>query len=183
MDAVENRTTARLRLHRMSLNHLEAVVTIDSDPRTNQHRPSGAPTPTQSETKVREWIRGWEDDGLRYWAVEYEQLVVGVVGIRYLMFRGTNCWNLYYRFSPDAWGKGFASEASREAVAVAEALEPGRPLVVRTRPANDPAVRVAESVGFHRRPALDSEGFIVLVRGWGDVSTAESKVIKTHRRR
>lgn len=163
---LEDRTTSRLRLRRVTSGDLPAIVAIDSDPRTNRHRPDGAPSRRESEETVRQFVRGWEEHGVGYWTVEFGGVVVGVTGVRPLAFQGRHCWNLYYRFSPAAWGKGFAVEAAREAVTVAEALQPVRPVLARTRPANVAAVRVAERAGLDRRPDLDADGFVVLARGW-----------------
>jgi ribosomal-protein-alanine N-acetyltransferase len=163
---VEDLDTARLHLRRMTWGDLPAVVAIHSDPATNLHRPGGAPSSGISEQTVRDLVRGWEEHGIGYWVVEFEGKVVGVAGIEPLVFQGRRCWNLYYRFAPEAWGKGFAAEACREAVAVAQALQPAKPVVVRTRPANLRAVQVAERCGLDRRPDLDAEGFAVLALGW-----------------
>lgn len=166
MTPVDDRTTARLLLRRVTWGDLAAVVAIESDPRTNEHRPGGAPSPMASEHSVLEFVLDWTKHGMGYWAVEYEGMVVGVAGVRPFLFQGRDCWNLYYRFSPAVWGRGLAVESALEAVAVAEALQPRRPVVARTRPANSAAVRVAEGAGLDRRPDLDSDGFLLLARGW-----------------
>lgn len=67
---------------------------------------------------------GGRSTGLGYWAVEFDGKVVGVAGVRPLVFRERECWNLYYWFAPDGWGKGLAAEAAGEAAAVAEAQRP-----------------------------------------------------------
>ena len=41
-----------------------------------------------------------------YWAVELGGQVIGILGVRPLAFRERECWNLYDRFAPEAWGKG-----------------------------------------------------------------------------
>ena len=109
---------------------------------------------------------GWQEDGIGYWVVELDAKVVGVAGVRPLQFRGRTCWNLYCRLAPEVWGMGLAVEAACEAVAVAEALHPDWPVRARTRPANGPAVRVAEGAGLTQRSDLDAGGFVVLARGW-----------------
>jgi RimJ/RimL family protein N-acetyltransferase len=163
---VEDRTTSRLYLRRVTLDDLPAIVAIESDPATNEHRPGGARTPEDSERTVREFVQGWQEHGVGYWAVEFEGRLVGVVGVRPMEFRGLDSWNLYFRFSPAVWGKGLAVEASREAVAVAKALQTSWPVVARVRPTNKAALRVAERSGLTRRPDLDGDGFAVLARNW-----------------
>ena len=83
-----------------------------------------------------------------------------------LTFRHRSCWNLCYRFSPRAWGRGLATEAAREAVAVAHALQPVLPVVARTRPSSIAAIKVAIRAGLDRRADLDTDGFAVLASDW-----------------
>jgi len=147
MTDVLDRRTARLHLRSLTTADAPVVAALQSDPRTNAHRPGGPPSREESEQAVHEFVRGWQEDGIGYWVVELDAKVVGVAGVRPLQFRGRTCWNLYYRFAPEVWGMGLAVEAACEAVAVAEALHPDWPVLARTRPANGPAVRVAEGAG------------------------------------
>jgi len=45
---IEVRMTARLRLRRPVMDDVKSIVAIDSDPRTNLHRPGGAPSPDKN---------------------------------------------------------------------------------------------------------------------------------------
>jgi RimJ/RimL family protein N-acetyltransferase len=164
--SIESRATARLYLRRLVLEDVPAVTSIESDPRTNQHRPGGAPSPEESAKTVREFVRGWDENGVGYWAVEFDSEVIGLVGVRPFFYLGRECWNLYYRLSPDAWGKGFAAASASEAVSVATTLQPEWPVVARTRPTNVASSRVAEKVGLQRHSDLDSDGFFAYERGW-----------------
>jgi RimJ/RimL family protein N-acetyltransferase len=110
-------------------------------------------------------VDAWENE-LSYWAVESHGLVIGFAGVEARVVLDRPCWNLYYRFKPSAWGKGFATEVAREAVAVAEAIHPVRPTVARTRAGNIPAIRVAERAGLTRRPDLDHDAYAVLTTDW-----------------
>jgi RimJ/RimL family protein N-acetyltransferase len=42
---------------------------------------------------------------------------------------GTAWWNLYYRFTPPAWGLGLAAELVDAALDAARAVEPDRPVI------------------------------------------------------
>lgn len=162
----EQRQTARLLLRRIAASDAPAIVAIQSDPRTNTHRPGGAPPHAESEQAVDGFIRCWREHGIGYWVVELAGEVVGVAGLRPFDFQERECWNLYYRFAPSTWGQGLAVEAASEAVAVAQAQRPPRPVVARTRPSNLAALRVAENAGLIRRPDLDADDFAVLARCW-----------------
>jgi len=91
--------------------------------------------------------------------------VIGFGGIGLMTWREREILNVYYRFSPSVWGNSYASEVVRTAIKLAQRWLPDFPLVVRTRPANAAARRVAEKSGFERRPDLDCE-FVIYSLGW-----------------
>ncbi|MGI8576941.1 MAG: GNAT family N-acetyltransferase [Nocardioidaceae bacterium] len=165
-DSTSCRVTANLRLRAVTLDDLPIVMAIETDPKTNKHRPGGPPAPEDVKQHLRAFVQTWDEHGVGYWIAEHQGEAVGLAGLRPLGFRGRPCWNVYYRFSPTVWRRGFATEAAREALAVARTREPLLPVVARTRPSNQPAVRVAERAGLKRRPDLDADGFLVLCDGW-----------------
>ncbi|MFH9295259.1 GNAT family N-acetyltransferase [Streptomyces sp. NPDC017520] len=55
---------------------------------------------------------------------------------------------LGYLFLPEAWGFGYASEACAAALAWFAATLPGEPVVLCTRIANSPSMRLAQKLGF-----------------------------------
>ena len=158
--------TAGLRLRPVTYDDLPDVLALETCPRTNAHRPGGPPSVADVEEQLRSSLRTWSELGIGYAVVEHDGLPVGLSGLRPLELHGRSCWNLYYRFSPQVWGRGVATWAAREALRVARGREPALPVVARTRPANLPAVRVAERAGLQRRPDLDVDGFLVLVSYW-----------------
>ena len=159
---VEERRTARLRLRRVQPADSAAVVALHVDPRNYPHSPAGAHTPERAETLAQKFSHDWDRNGIGYWLAEHAGEVVGVIGITPAPLGGRRCWNLYYRFTPAARGRGFAAEAARESLVVAAQIDPERPVVVRTRPGNAPACRLAEAIGLARRPELDAgDGFVV----------------------
>jgi RimJ/RimL family protein N-acetyltransferase len=165
VDLARERRTDRLLLRPITSSDREVLAGIHLDPRTNAHSPGGAPDRERVEGMLASFLAAWED-GHSYWAVELDGVVVGVAGVEAMTILGRDCWNLYYRFDPASWGRGLATEAAREAVVVRGLLESSRPIVARTRPANDRSVRVAEGAGLVRRPDLDHEGFVVLAANW-----------------
>lgn len=161
----DRRQTERLVLRPISLIDRDPFIAIHVDPRTNSHSPGGPPSIEWSEAFLVSLVEAWER-GLSYWAVEHEGHVVGFAGAEARTMLDRECWNLYYRFAPEDWGRGFATEAVREAIGVAMTLDRWRPPVARTRPANNAAIRVAERAGLDRRPELDHDGYAVLAKGW-----------------
>jgi ribosomal-protein-alanine N-acetyltransferase len=165
-DASEVRRTADLLLRPVRAEDVESLVVIETDPRTTRHSPTGPPTREQAEQLLLSVVAAWDEGGPHYWAVEHERQVVGTAGLRRATLHARECWNLYYRLSPDVWGRGFATQAAREAVDCAAALPGELPVVARTRPENSAAQRVAQKVGLERREDLDSNGFYTFASSW-----------------
>jgi RimJ/RimL family protein N-acetyltransferase len=152
--------TARLRLRAMTVADTPRIVELFTDPRVNRHSPTGSPSAAESRIRVRQTVAAWERDGIGHWVVEYEGRLAGVAGVRPTQLAGAVYWNVFYRFAPETWGKGIASEAVRAALQAARERVPGRRFAARTRPTNEPAIRLAEAVGLARAPELDSGGFL-----------------------
>ena len=66
--------------------------------------------------------------------------------------------NLLYRFHPDVWGRGFATESATAVTAWARAAHPHDEVIARVRPVNIASHPVAVSAGLVRAPALDATG-------------------------
>lgn len=158
-DGVADLRTARLRLRKVSLDDVDAIARLSSDPRVNRHSPTGPPTLEEARAHARGYVKDWRRDGIGYWVAELDGRIIGIAGIKLAMLNGEDCWNLYYRFAPEAWGQGLAREAATAALKVAGELRPTRRVVVRTRPSNTAAASLAKAIGLIRTPSLDSDGF------------------------
>jgi ribosomal-protein-alanine N-acetyltransferase len=155
-----DRRTARLHLRRVTEADIARVVSLSIDPSTHRHNPNGTPTREEAEAFARSFVEDWDTHGLGYWVVEHEGRDVGLAGVKPSTIGERPCWNLYYRFTPAVHGRGLAGEATREAIIAARGHTPQWPVVARTRPGNEPAVRLALAIGLERRPDLDADGFI-----------------------
>ena len=86
---------------------------------------------------IRHSVDHWERDGLGYWTARLRADLPGtplragdMVGTGGCALRvGTSWWNLYYRLTPPAWGRGLAVELVDAALAAAHAVAPERPVV------------------------------------------------------
>jgi RimJ/RimL family protein N-acetyltransferase len=127
----------------------DAYFAIHGDPATNVHNPAGAMVDPHAAAPVLElWRQHWLEDGFGYWVVRSPQdgQVLGFGGVRPVV-QDEDFLNLYYRFRPSAWGKGYATELGRAALALAAKMAPGIPVVALIRPRNEPSIRVAQRLG------------------------------------
>ncbi|AHI00918.1 GNAT family N-acetyltransferase [Kutzneria albida] len=142
--------TERLRLSRPVPEDLAAVAELHGDPETNLHNPSGARTPEESAQLLDSWLDDWATHGIGYWTARelVSGEVVGFGGLRPHELDGALALNLYYRFRPAVWGRGYATELARASAAWARRVRPELPVVIVTRQDNHQSVRVAEKIGF-----------------------------------
>ena len=160
--------TERLVLHRPRPTGGPAMFAIHGDPATNRYNPHGPdPDLATSEEALRSWLQHWQEYGFGYWAVTFprSENIIGFGGVEHRVWREHDILNLYYRFTPSAWGHGYATELAQTAVTLARKHLSQWPVVARTRAGNIPSIRTAERVGLVRRPDLDTE-HIVFALGW-----------------
>ena len=142
-------------LERPTLDDIPELHLIYSDSRVWTHLPTGRHREVgKTEEMVREWMRGWERDGLAAWMVRDAETreLLGHAGcsVRLQAF-----WNLGYRLAHEAHGRGIASRVGAYAVRQAQETLPGFPVVADLLEQNGASARVAEKVGLelqHRAP-------------------------------
>ncbi len=160
--------TERLLLRRPIAEDAAATFAIHGDPATHKYASHGPdPDLATSEKMLRTWLQQWQDDGYGYWAVVLPSIneIIGFGGLRHFEWNERNMLNLYYRFTPSAWGHGYATEMALMAVTLARKYLPHYPVLARVRPGNVASMRVAEHAGLMRRPDLDTE-YVVFALGW-----------------
>jgi len=67
---------------------------------------------------VARWVRHWEEHGFGHWCVRESgsDRIIGYAGVKRMLMQGRPVLNLVYRFAPDMWGRGFATEAASAVV-------------------------------------------------------------------
>jgi len=94
-------------------------------------------------------------EGLSYWTVR-ERERGAVIGIGGAQRHASGAWNLSYRIATEAWGRGYATELARAAIAAARHVDPEVPVIAWVAAHNVPSRRVAERLGLvDRGPHLD----------------------------
>jgi RimJ/RimL family protein N-acetyltransferase len=117
-------TTPRLRLREFTMDDLDALVELDSDPEVMRFLDNGKPTPRE---KIRDevlphLIREYAlFPGFGRWAANDKATgqFVGWFGLRSAECIGPGCATLGYRLRRAAWGRGLATEGSRALLAKA----------------------------------------------------------------
>jgi RimJ/RimL family protein N-acetyltransferase len=142
-----------LLLRRPTPQDLQALYEIHADPRTNRFNPHGPMASRQAAQELLAAITAhWAQHGFGYWTVAQPQAphrVIGVGGLVEKQVPGFQGLNLYYRFRPEAWGRGLATALARRAIAFADTvLGRRREVFARARPDNRPSIRVLERAGF-----------------------------------
>jgi RimJ/RimL family protein N-acetyltransferase/predicted N-acetyltransferase YhbS len=138
--------TLRLRLRRPTMADLPFQIALHTDPALYAHAPAAlVADPAVHERRLAEWIGQWEDHGFGYWLVEdaAEGRPLGFAGVR----PDGDGLNLYYRLRREAHGRGLATEAAREAVALATEWIPGSPVRAVIRPGHETSLRTARRSG------------------------------------
>ena len=148
--------TPRLRLDAVVEADLDEHHGLHADPGVWRHFPSGRHTTPERTMEGITHSRGhWSRDGLGYWTARLRQdlpeagLTAGtMVGTGGCALRvGTSWWNLYYRFTPAAWGHGLAGELVTAALDAARAVAPDRPVLAYLVEHNAESRRRAERSG------------------------------------
>lgn len=150
MDALDHVHTERLCLREPSLDDLEVVHRIQADPATNVYNPAGPVRHSaQTQGMIEDWRQARVATGFGYWTVREscDGPLIGVGGLTGKTIDGVPVLNLYYRFTPEAWGQGYATELAVAALNLASSADPPRPVVAVCREANAPSRRVAERAG------------------------------------
>ena len=151
--------TTRLLLRPFRPEDLPAYTAIRSDPETARYLPGGAAAAAESPERARKIIRAWgdgawQDGGYAPWAVEHVEnggRLIGHLGLRHLPEIGAT--ELLYLLERPAWGRGFATEGARAAIAFARDRLGLAYLVALAMPENTASIAVMRRCGFaHEGP-------------------------------
>jgi RimJ/RimL family protein N-acetyltransferase len=151
-------TTPRLVLRRPTPEDLDRLFEIHSDPETYRHLPQSAMTHIdQAAERLAQWIEHWDEHGFGYAAVEpvADPTTIGYAGAFHHSLADRPVLNLYYRFDPAFWGRGYATEAVTAVVEWAGTERPEIPLAARVATNNAASIALAERVGLTEQDATD----------------------------
>ena len=169
---LEKLTTTRLLLRKPNENDTESVFEIHGDPETNKFNPAGPDNSIETSNKrLQKWIAHWENYGFGYWAVlkiDEPEKVIGFGGIMFKEIEGRKLLNLYFRFKPNFWGKGYANEMANKAIETGFQILNQNKIVATVRSNNLPSIKALEKLGMQLdHKIIDEKGesiFYILER-------------------
>lgn len=150
-------TTARLRLRPWRPEDLPHFAALNADPRVMEHFPN-ALTAEESDRAAAGIAEHIQRHGFGFWAVDASGAgFVGFVGLSIPGFEAhfTPCVEVGWRLAFEHWGRGYASEAARAAVACGFDRLGVEEIVSFTVPANWRSIRVMEHLGMTHSAADD----------------------------
>lgn len=157
--------TDRLSLRRISIADFEAHAEITSDPEVMRFIHDGPLTRADAWWNIARYIGHWDLRGYGMWSV-VERSSARVIGhMGYLDPEGGLGFELGWALARSVWGKGYALEGTRAAVAHAfsELDQPHVACVIR--PENVRSIRLAERLGAILEDEIDEGGRRLLVYG------------------
>lgn len=160
-----------LLLRAVTVDDAPGILSINSDPRVYEFDPHLV---HHDLAQTREFLRPlahqWSDRGMGYWAVlvprdwwadddprlpvtglagrDGDRVYAGMGGVQHHLLLGQTVLNVYFRLAPAVQGRGLARRIVETGLLAADDLAPRLDVVIRTRPANAAARRVAERAGF-----------------------------------
>jgi RimJ/RimL family protein N-acetyltransferase len=134
--------TERLRLRPITMDDVELLVALDSDPAVMRFINGGKPTPSAEAEKIVQRSLGHR------W-LAFDKTTDGFVG--WFGVRPSSAGNreLGYRLRQASWGKGLATEGSRALISVAFTQFDAQRVRAQTMTVNTASRRVMERCGLH----------------------------------
>jgi RimJ/RimL family protein N-acetyltransferase len=154
--ALSDVTTPRLRLSRWEpTRHTPALEAINAFPSAVTYLNDGVPyTAAETAAQSARFAAHWAAHGFGLWAatVAATDEVIGFVGLSHPLWfpELADQVEVGWRLHPAAWGKGYATEAGRAALASAWAELGLERVVAVIDPGNAPSIAVAERLGMSR---------------------------------
>jgi RimJ/RimL family protein N-acetyltransferase len=150
--------TSRLRLRAWNDRDLSPFAALNADPRVTEFFPRRLER-AESDALVAHFMDHFARHGFGFWAVEAPGVAefVGFVGLAVPTFQAafTPCVEIGWRLAPAYWGRGYASEGARAALAFGFGAAGLDEIVSFTVPDNLPSRRVMGRLGMRRSPADD----------------------------
>lgn len=152
--------TERLILREFVAADFEAVYAFSSNKEVQKYTGDVLLTSLEEAKKIIKnvWFNDYKTYGYGRWAVIYkpDNTLIGFAGLKYLPeFQETD---IGFRFLPKYWGKGIASEVSKEIISYGfEVLQLQR-IIGIADPKNSASCKVLEKIGLQQYKVADYDG-------------------------
>lgn len=150
--------TRRLVLRPPRDSDLGVLVALNADPAVNRFCAAATPHGrAATEVQLQAWLTHWQTRGFGHWAIAERDQPDSLIGFGGLMHRsvaGHAGLYLYYRITPQAWGRGLASEMSQYAMSQAFEQRHEAAVVAAVLPSNAPTRKTLEGLGLRPKGAL-----------------------------
>lgn len=150
--------TERLLLRRWRPEDRAPFAALNADPRVMRHFPATL-TRAESDALAERIDAHFAEHGFGLWAVELpdEAPFIGFVGLSVPRFEApfTPCVEIGWRIAAEHWGRSYAPEAARAALAHGFDTLGLREILSFTSASNAPSRRVMEKLGMSRDPRDD----------------------------
>jgi RimJ/RimL family protein N-acetyltransferase len=163
---VDTLETDRLTLRAFREEDLAAYAAICADPDVMRYLGEGKTLSRAEAWRQMALIIGhWQLRGYGFWAVE-ERATGALLGrIGFFNPEGWPGFELGWMLRREAWGRGYATEGARRALAHAFTAMERDHVISLIHPGNAPSIRVAERVGERLERRTELFGHEVLVYG------------------
>lgn len=158
--------TDRLCLRMFRSEDFEAYARLLGDPLVMRYIADGRPLRRNEAWRNLALILGhWQLRGFGLWAVE-ERASGRLVGrIGFFQPEGWPGFEIGWLLSPSVWGRGYATEGARAALAHAFEELGAEHVISLIHPENEASVRVAERIGERLEGSTEVAGQVALVYG------------------
>jgi ribosomal-protein-alanine N-acetyltransferase len=150
--------SARLLLRAPRAADLDAVFELHADPICTRCSASATlGRRDQAQALLQTWLAHWQACGFGYWVIaarEQPDVVIGFGGVMHKTVDGVAGLYLYFRFRPQDWGQGYASEMALKALDLSFAALKQTQVRAIVLPANTPSRKTLERIGMLVKSAL-----------------------------
>ena len=150
--------TRRLVLRPPKDSDLDTLVALHADPAVNRFCAAATPQGRPAvEAQLQSWIAHWQSRGFGHWAIaerDQPDTLIGFGGLMNRSVAGHAGLYLYYRITPQAWGRGLACEMSQHAISQAFEQRHEGAVVAAVLPNNMPTRKTLEGLGLRLKGTL-----------------------------
>lgn len=150
--------TSRLLLRPPRESDLQTLISLHADPAVNRFCAAATPRGAAAiEAQLQGWTAHWQAHGFGHWAIaerDKPETLIGFGGLMHRSVAGHAGLYLYYRITPQAWGRGLASEMALHAMEQAFGQRHEAAVVAAVLPSNAPTRRTLECLGLRLKGAL-----------------------------